>query len=208
MQILKKVIGLVLISMIAVSTASAGGSYFTKETTFTNYRWTDGHRYDYVSCIDLFEQKPNGIFGGAWAGSSPYLPDKLSWSHTLPADLSVPPDVINRAKIWIDGYAIDTEGNRIKFNGTYGWDNLNNDWFDNSTYSLTNVKTPGFWNNGKLNVDVYAREWSIRIDKSILLLDYTNGDGAPGGGGAIPEPATMLLMGIGLAGAAIARKRK
>lgn len=176
------------------------------ETIRNNYYFLgDNHSYMYASIVDFYQKSPNGIFGGTWIGTGPGMDRSLSWTHTLPAGLSVPPDVINRAKMFIDGEYVDTRGNLIEIQGTWDWNPLSRTWFDNTVYSLTAVDEAGFWNGGSLGVNIFAGECSLRIDESILMMDYTSG-GSNSDPAAVPEPATLVLLGLGLAGGAVYRK--
>ncbi len=173
------------------------------ETIHTDFFFLgDFHVYDYASKVDFYRWcGPDGWLGGVWISTKPGLPDYLEWEHQLPADLgTVPPSSINRAKLWIDGACIDTDNNTIEIEGIIDWDPLKHRWLDNSTYWLTGVDVPGFWNDGDIDVKVTAGECSIRIDESILMLDYNTSP--------ISEPGTLILLGTGLLGLGAFRFRR
>jgi hypothetical protein len=105
--------------------------------------------------------------------------------------LQVSPDVVNRVKLHIDGEYIKTRGNWVKIQGTSNWNPLNHMWLNNTVYSLTSVRKDGFWNDGSLDVDIFACEYSLRTDQSVLMMDYTYG-GVNTDVAATPDPATLF----------------
>lgn len=193
---------------MAVSSASAFPTLQTSETTSSDWFFLgDFHTYDYASKVDFFSRHNDGIFGGYWIGTDDDYYDHLSWQHTLPGDLSVPPDVVTRAKLWIDAAYVNDDGNTVEIEGILNWDPLNDNFLDNSLYNLATVNAPGFWNDGAIDVTAWAGERCLRIDAAVLMMDYRNGDGSEPGA-AVPEPATIFLVGAGLAGVFIRRRRK
>jgi len=160
----------------------------------------DFHTYDYASHVDLER---------TWIGNYGQLPGQLDWSHSLPTGFQVPSYQITRAKLWIDACYVNTDNNLVEIGGLMEWDALNNRWLDNTTFNLANVDQPGFWNDGQIDVSVFAGEYALRLDRAILMMDY-NPAGNSGGTipAAVPEPATFVLLGLGLVGATISRFRK
>lgn len=162
------------------------------ETIVSDYYFTyDDHTYMYASIVDFYEDTPDLWSGGVWIGNSQGFEPSLSWSHTLPEGLQVPPDAVLKAKIKIDGEYVDTDGNMVSIQGTWEWDPLEHMWQDNTIYSLTDVDQAGFWNGGQLDMSILAGEYNLRIDEAVLMMDYAY---------AAPEPATLLLVGFALAG--------
>jgi len=168
------------------------------ETIENNYYFTwDKHTYMYASIIDFYQDQPDVWNDGVWIGTGDGLDQSLSWAHTLPPGLQVPPDAVTKATIKIDGEYVDMRGNLVEIQGTWDWNPLEHMWTDNTVYSLTAVDQAGFWNGGFLGVNIFAGETDLRIDEAVLMMDYAY---------AVPEPAGMVLMGLGLAGAIIYRR--
>jgi len=195
--------GILLTAALLLCVGSAQALPYMTETIHHNHSvlWDGLHNYDYVSSIDIGTHNPTyGVFDGYWIGSS-MTEQSMNWSHTLPGDLSVPQDKISRARLWIDGYSIDSRGNMVEINGMASWSLNNWDFFgigDNSVIQLEGITDPNFWNQGSMNINVLANERRIRIDKAVLAIDYVS---------AIPEPLTLGLFGLGLAGVMVIRKK-
>jgi len=172
------------------------------ETIYTDFFFLgDFHTYMYASHVDLER---------TWIGTSIMMPNQLNWQHTLPTEMMVPPDVVTTATLWIDATWIDSDNNEIEIEGVASWDNLTNDWlWDNSTYDLLNnadVNQLSFWDDGIIDVTVTAGERNgLRMDQAILMMDYEEGTGDLA---AVPEPATLVLFGLGMAGVALFRRKK
>lgn len=165
----------------------------------------DHHNYKYISYMDFFDVTNTGTTEGVWIAdpNGPFggiYPGEFSWGHTLPAGLSVPPDEVSRAMLWIDASFVDEANNLVEIQGTWNWNPLNHLWDDNTTYDLSNVTVPGFWNYSPLNVSVFAGEKKLKIDHAALAMDYRSS--------SIPEPATFALFGLGMAGFGFIRRRK
>ncbi len=158
----------------------------------------DNHTYDYASSIDFYEGSfADGALGGAWFGGASSLQSNLHWSHLLP-NLSAPGSNVTAAKLFIDAAYVDGRNNIVNIEGTWNWDALSHTFLDNTTYNIGAVDNPGYWDDGFLDVTVFAGESSLRIDRAILMLDYESG--TEGGAAEVPEPASVILFGAGLMG--------
>ncbi len=137
----------------------------------------------------------------------------LSWQQDMPSDFTMPYDTINSAHLTIYSNFVNGSNDYVQvesnFMGTLkddtGWT-----WFWNPMESTkfdvaSSITAP--WGQGQdLDVSLIYREIGcldfLYLDKSVLCLNYDNGT-AP-----VPEPGTILLMGLGLAGIAIYGKRR
>lgn len=198
----------VFLTLMLCSSVFAFPTSYTNEIIQENWTfWGDGHTYQYTSMVDFYYCEPDFFFDGVWIGNKGDFPDQLDWSHSLPSDLQVPNDEILRAKLWIDAAYVTEDGNEISIQGLANWDPLNNQFLDNSTYWLTDVADQDFWNTGFIDVSVAADEGYLRIDMAILMMDYEN-VGDQDQAAAVPEPATVALMAVGLLGMGLIQRRR
>jgi len=192
--------GTILVVLLALPLNISAAPF---ETVFHDFFFLgDFHTYDYASHVDLER---------TWIGNNDFLDNSFSWQHTLPGDLN--PNGVDRARLWIDAAYVGTDGNTIDINGFMDWDPLNHNWLDNSTYDLSTISSVdqlSFWNDGNIDVTVFAGEGSLRLDNSLLLMDYSplNTTNHDGGYSTVPEPASIALVGLGLLGLGIVRRKK
>jgi hypothetical protein len=174
---MKKQLKKSLLLMLVVLLASYGVSFSNHidETIWYNYFCPeDTHTYNYASTLDFCKgDDPNVCHEGIKIGTNPVWPDTLFWSHTLPPGLLAPPYVITRAKLWIDGQAVNKETDTICIQGTCNWEPLSHTSPDTETYDLFGVSEEGFWNQGYIDVIIRTGESLVRLDHAKLLLDYT-----------------------------------
>lgn len=75
---------------------------------------------------------------------------------------------------------------------------------DYGAFSITNAPLFSLSDTGQIGVKITANSGSFRFVSSTLTADVTLGQETPS---PIPEPLTLALMGIGLAGIATARRK-
>jgi hypothetical protein len=173
---LKRSLLLTLVALVVSYGISFSQEFHTDETIWYDYFCPeDTHTYDYASIVVFCRGvDPDSCPVGAFMGKDhPMWPDSLFWSHTLPSAFLVPPCVIFRARLWINGKGVNNEDDSISIQGVFGWEPLDNLVHDNTTYDLTEVSEAGFWNQGFIDVIAWAGSESlVRLDVAKLLLDY------------------------------------
>lgn len=173
-----------------------------------------------ISFTDTVDLKGKILSEGPIAG---FIWDsEYSYKHNTPLDFEVPPDVVISATLTISGYFIDgnndtvvveeTAVGSLEAGGDYGdfwiwaWDSPSNSVFDVSGAFQT-------WEAGALlDVTITANgnflDGIIELSSSVFELEYENVSDSPGDTAPAPEPATMVLFGLGLLGVAGMSRKK
>ena len=173
-ELLKRSLFLTLAALLVSYGVCFSNGFHIDETILQDYTCPeDTHTYNYASLLEFCRgTDPDWCPRGVFLGTGPHWPDSLFWLHTLPPGLLVPSCVIFRARLWIDGKAVNTENNSVEIQGTSGWEPLDHLVHDNATYDLSEVTQEGFWNPDSLGVLIRAGETLVRVDHAKLLLDF------------------------------------
>lgn len=193
---MKKVLNAVVLGALILAIPVSVSGFAFVETIEDNGIGSSG--YDYVSTVEFSD----GFVGWLDAGY---------WSHSLnPAYGSGGNGYyLNSAVLEISGWQYSGFGGEIvavagtvQWTGFHGWQVLN---YNTSVLDLTNTNSE-YWNYSSLDVAmVPVFETGVNLTHSTLYLDYaqgTDGDEAL----ATPEPGTILLMSLGLAGGGLYRR--
>ncbi len=147
--------------------------------------------------------------------SSPYYRwynEDWSWTHSAL-------NVNSSAKLDISAWDVDAEDGEV--DNIYAMDNgswvllgslagLNDAWGFTS-FTLNSSFYDEIANGLQVRIDIDSTHnydyWAVALAKSVLTTDGTANNEDPNPGTTVPEPTTMLLLGLGLCGLAGLRRK-
>jgi hypothetical protein len=201
-KVTKQVVFLAATVLLAFGSASA----FTFGVDYTEAVQDNGlgaTGFDYVSTVDF--KQCRGFIG--WGRAE-------SWEHTLSADYTPVPEAyqIASARLDITGYRYFGLGaDLVEFAGSLNWTEVEGwRWVSHSenSFDLSGIDH-SYWNAPTFQVAMTpVFDLGLRLQQSVLSIDYIAGGGPRAEFTVVPEPASLILVGLGLAGVMGVRARR
>jgi len=163
---------------------------------------TDTTVFDDTTAISLDGSDDLVSYGGSQVNLLEGAWDYVRWTHQFD-----PPDDINSASLILSLY----DDGRDCFDVALSWAESGDWWLgevDEGEYEY-GVST-SFLNNGEFTVTLVSLGGDFFVKQSELSIDFgpTSSIGPRNDVSPVPEPATMMLFGVGLVGMALAGRKK
>ncbi len=158
-----------------------------------NWDWAGGGAFGAWTNWGPGQPDDGGVFGG-------YEDNLIYWNDNKWNDLGGGETYVMQNDIRTDfGFIVEFEAPSLM--GDVNLDGFVDD--DDMSLLLANWGTGNEWGLGDFNSDNTVDD----DDLSLLLANWNEGSPPPMAGDPVPEPATMLMLGIGGVGALLRRKR-
>ena len=134
--------------------------------------------------------------------------DSHNYTYTVSTDIQVLTDDMLRAKLWIESANVSSDGSAIPIQGLKDSSPLSNNYFDNSIYLSVGVQGQGSWNNGYIDPKRDSDGPCLAAGMIFNTGSASSYDYTPPSPSAVPEPATVALMVVGLFGMGVLQRRR